>query len=51
MATYMYRFGFVGFHLGYGAAVSVVIFLICFTFSIFYQRFVMRRDFAEPLTY
>jgi raffinose/stachyose/melibiose transport system permease protein len=51
MATYMYRFGFVGFHLGYGAAVSVVIFLICFTFSIFYQRFVMRRDFAEPLTF
>jgi raffinose/stachyose/melibiose transport system permease protein len=51
MATYMYRFGFVGFHLGYGAAVSVVIFLICFGFSLVYQRFVMRRDFAEPLTF
>ncbi|MFL5760952.1 MAG: carbohydrate ABC transporter permease [Thermomicrobiales bacterium] len=50
MATYMYRFGFVGFHLGYGAAVSVVIFVICFGFSLCYQRFVMRRDYAGPAT-
>jgi raffinose/stachyose/melibiose transport system permease protein len=50
MATYMYRFGFVSFHLGYGAAVSLVIFAICFGFSLFYQRFVMRRDYAGPLT-
>jgi raffinose/stachyose/melibiose transport system permease protein len=50
MATYLYRFGFVGFHLGYGAAVSLVIFVICFGFSICYQRFVMRRDYAGPLT-
>jgi raffinose/stachyose/melibiose transport system permease protein len=50
MATYMYRFGFVGFHLGYGAAVSLVIFLICFGFSLCYQHFIMRRDYAGPLT-
>ncbi|HYI24585.1 MAG TPA: sugar ABC transporter permease [Thermomicrobiales bacterium] len=44
MATYMYTFGFTRFQLGYGAAVSLVIFSICFVFSILYQRFVMRRD-------
>jgi raffinose/stachyose/melibiose transport system permease protein len=50
MATYMYRFGFQGFALGYGAAVSLVIFFVCFSFSVCYQRFVMRRDYAGPLT-
>ena len=44
MATYMYTYGFTRFQLGYGAAVSLVIFGICFVFSILYQRFVMRRD-------
>jgi raffinose/stachyose/melibiose transport system permease protein len=50
MATYMYEFGFKRFALGYGAAVSLVIFVICFGFSLAYQRFVMRRDYATPLT-
>jgi raffinose/stachyose/melibiose transport system permease protein len=50
MATYMYQFGFVRFALGYGAAVSVVIFIICFGFSLAYQRFVMRRDYAAPVS-
>lgn len=49
MATYMYQFGFQRFALGYGAAVSLVIFVICFGFSLLYQRFVMRRDYAAPL--
>jgi raffinose/stachyose/melibiose transport system permease protein len=44
MATFMYRFGLTRFQLGYGAAVSVVIFTICFGFAVLYQRFVMRRD-------
>jgi raffinose/stachyose/melibiose transport system permease protein len=48
MATYMYQFGFQRFALGYGAAVSVVIFVICFGFSLAYQGFVMRRDYAAP---
>jgi raffinose/stachyose/melibiose transport system permease protein len=48
MATYMYKFGFQRFALGYGAAVSLVIFAICLAFSISYQRFVMRRDYAGP---
>jgi raffinose/stachyose/melibiose transport system permease protein len=50
MATYMYTFGFQRFQLGYGAAASLVIFLICFVFSVTYQRFVMRRDLAGAMT-
>ena len=50
MATYMYTYGFQRFQLGYGAAVSLVIFLICFAFSLTYQRFVMRRDLDGALT-
>jgi raffinose/stachyose/melibiose transport system permease protein len=45
MATYLYKFGFQRFQLGYGSAIAVIIFLICFSFSLIYQRFVMRRDF------
>ena len=50
MATYMFTYGFERFQLGYGAAVSLVIFMICFVFSITYQRFVMRRDLDGALT-
>ena len=50
MATYMYTAGFTRFQLGYGAAVSLVIFAICFVFSVLYQRFVMRRDLEGALT-
>jgi raffinose/stachyose/melibiose transport system permease protein len=46
MATYLYKFGFQRFQLGYGSAIAVVIFLICFSFSLIYQRVAMRRDFA-----
>jgi len=45
LATYLYKFGFQRFQLGYGSAIAVVIFLICFSFSLFYQRVAMRRDF------
>jgi raffinose/stachyose/melibiose transport system permease protein len=45
MATYLYKFGFLRFQLGYGSAVAVIMFIICFGFSIIYQRMVMRRDF------
>jgi raffinose/stachyose/melibiose transport system permease protein len=46
MATYLYRYGFQRFQLGYGSAVAVIMFLLCFSFSLLYQRFAMRRDFA-----
>lgn len=49
MATYMYKFGFQRFALGYGAAVSVVIFVICFGFALAYQALVMRRDYVNPV--
>jgi raffinose/stachyose/melibiose transport system permease protein len=49
MATYMYKFGFQRFALGYGAAVSVVIFVICFGFALAYQSLVMRRDYTNPI--
>jgi raffinose/stachyose/melibiose transport system permease protein len=49
MATYMYTYGFQRFQLGYGAAVTLIIFLICLAFSLSYQRFVMRRDLEGAL--
>jgi raffinose/stachyose/melibiose transport system permease protein len=45
MATYLYHFGFQRFQLGYGSAIAAIMFLICFGFSLVYQRAVMRRDF------
>jgi raffinose/stachyose/melibiose transport system permease protein len=45
MATYLYHYGFQRFQLGYGSAIAVIMFLICFGFSLIYQRAVMRRDF------
>ena len=44
MATYLYSFGFRRFQLGYGSSVAVIIFLVAFTFSLLYQRFVLRED-------
>jgi raffinose/stachyose/melibiose transport system permease protein len=45
MATYLYKFGFQRFQLGYGSAVAVIMFLICFVFSLIYQRAAMRSDY------
>jgi raffinose/stachyose/melibiose transport system permease protein len=45
MATYMYRFGFVRFQLGYGSGVAIYMFLICLIFSIVYQRLTRRPDY------
>jgi raffinose/stachyose/melibiose transport system permease protein len=44
MATYMYRFGFVRFQLGYGSAVAIYMFLICFIFSLVYLRLTRQAD-------
>ncbi len=46
LASYMYRFGIKSFNISYGAAIAVVIFLVSLIFSLSYQRFVMRRDYA-----
>jgi len=45
MATYMYRFGFIRFWLGYGSAVALVMLLICLAFSIGYLRLARQPDY------
>jgi len=45
LATYMYRFGFVRFQLGYGSAVAIYMFLICLVFSLVYQRLTRQPDY------
>lgn len=49
LATYMYKFGFLRFELGYGNAIAVLLFLICLTFSLLYQGFVMKQDYGYEL--
>jgi raffinose/stachyose/melibiose transport system permease protein len=49
MATYMYRFGFVRFQLGYGSAVALVMLLICLAFSIAYLRLARQPDYLGGL--
>jgi raffinose/stachyose/melibiose transport system permease protein len=45
MATYMYRFGFVRFQLGYGSSVALVMLLICLAFSVIYLRLARQPDY------
>jgi raffinose/stachyose/melibiose transport system permease protein len=49
LATYMYRFGFVRFQLGYGSAVAIYMFIFCLIFSIVYQRLTRRPDYLTGL--
>lgn len=49
MATYMYRFGFVRFQLGYGSAVAIYMFLLCVIFSLIYQRLTRQPDYLTGL--
>lgn len=45
MATYLYKHAFQRFQLGYGSAIAVFMFVLCFSFSLVYQRFAFRRDY------
>ncbi len=45
MATYMYRFGFRRYLLGYGSAVALVMLLICLVFSVAYMRLARQEEF------
>ena len=45
MSTYMYRYSFVRFELGYGSAVAIVMLLIALTFSIIYLRLTHREEY------
>ncbi len=49
MATYMYRFGFVRFQLGYGAAVAIIMFILCMIFSLLYQALTRKPDYLSGL--
>ncbi|MGP1674011.1 MAG: carbohydrate ABC transporter permease [Candidatus Limnocylindrales bacterium] len=51
MAVYMFDRGFVRFQFGYGSAVAVILFLVCFVLALAYQRWVMRRDTEGATTY
>jgi raffinose/stachyose/melibiose transport system permease protein len=50
MAVYMIDRGFERSRFGYGSAVAVLVFLVCFVFALGYQRFVLRRDVAGAMT-
>jgi raffinose/stachyose/melibiose transport system permease protein len=43
----VYKFGISRNRLGYGSAVAVVLFTITLFFSLAYQNFVLRRDYAD----
>jgi len=49
LATYMYRFGFVRFQLGYGSAVAIYMFILCLVFSLVYQRLTQQPDYLSGL--
>ena len=49
MATYMYRFGFVRFQLGYGSAVAIIMFILCMIFSLVYQALTRKPDYPTGL--
>jgi raffinose/stachyose/melibiose transport system permease protein len=50
IVTYMISKGFQVTEFGYGAAISVILFVICMVFALLYQRFALRRDTAGALT-
>ena len=51
MAVYMFDRGFVRFQFGYGSAVAVILFVLCFVLALAYQRWVLRRDTEGATTY
>ena len=50
MLTYLYFNGAERTQFGYGATISVVLFIISFVFALAYQRYALRRDTAGALT-
>ncbi|HEX5406890.1 MAG TPA: sugar ABC transporter permease [Pseudonocardiaceae bacterium] len=50
MVTYLIDHGFKRNEFGYGSAVAVLLFAICFLFALLYQRFALRRDTDGALT-
>jgi raffinose/stachyose/melibiose transport system permease protein len=50
MLTYLYFNGVERTQFGYGATISVVLFIISFVFALAYQRYALRRDTSGALT-
>ncbi|MDD9375583.1 sugar ABC transporter permease [Streptomyces sp. ZAF1911] len=50
MAISMFQYGFKRYQVGYASAISVVLFMISLVFSLFYQRYVLRRDLSGAVT-
>lgn len=50
MASYLIDRGFRRFEFGYGSAVAIILFVFCFVFALFYQRFALRRDTQGAIT-
>jgi raffinose/stachyose/melibiose transport system permease protein len=50
MAVTMFDYGYARSEVGYGTAISVVMFLLSLVFALGYQRFVMRRDIEGAVT-
>lgn len=50
MVTYLIDHGFKRNEFGYGSAVAVLLFALCFVFALLYQRFALRRDTDGALT-
>jgi raffinose/stachyose/melibiose transport system permease protein len=49
MATYMYRYAFIRFQLGYGSAVALVMLAICLVFSVLYLRLARQPDYLGSI--
>lgn len=49
MSTYMYRYAFIRFQLGYGSAVALVMLAICLVFSILYLRLARQPDYLGSI--
>ena len=45
MSTYMYRYAFIRFQLGYGSAVALVMLAVCLVFSVTYLRLARQPDY------
>jgi raffinose/stachyose/melibiose transport system permease protein len=50
IVSYLIDHGFKRNEFGYGSAVAVLLFAICFVFALLYQRFALRRDTDGALT-
>lgn len=44
LVTYLYNFGFKRFSFGYGSAIAVTLFCLCFIFNLIYQRFIVSEE-------